>query len=45
MFQRNLVKEIRTHILCPVTSFSENFAVYDIMWKYMVHPDSPQMII
>jgi len=24
--------------------FSENRAVYEIVWKNVVHPDSPQMI-
>jgi hypothetical protein len=30
------------HILCSIT-FSENRAVYEIMWKNMVQPDRPQM--
>jgi len=25
--------KIKTHILCPITFFSENRAVYKMMWK------------
>jgi hypothetical protein len=32
----------KTHILCSI-NFSENRAVYEIMWKNMVEPDTPQM--
>jgi hypothetical protein len=32
MFQTKLVEKTKTHILRPVT-FSENRAVYEIMWK------------
>ena len=34
-----LVEIIKTHILCPGTFFSENHAVYEIMWKNIVQPD------
>jgi hypothetical protein len=28
--------KIKTHILCSVTSFTENLGVYEIMWKNIV---------
>jgi hypothetical protein len=35
----SVVKKIKTHVLCLVTFFfSENRAVYEIMWKYFVEP-------
>jgi hypothetical protein len=33
MFYINLGEKIRTHILCPITFFFENLAVYEIMSK------------
>jgi len=33
MFQTKVVQKIKTHILCSVTFFFENRAVYEIMWK------------
>ena len=39
----NVVKEIKTYILCSVT-FSKNRAIYEIMSKYMVEPQRPQTI-
>jgi hypothetical protein len=44
MFQANVVEKIKTHILFSIT-FSENRDVYEVMWKNMVEPDSPQMTI
>jgi hypothetical protein len=41
MFQKNAMK---THFLCS-TTFSENRAVYEIMWNNMVEPGTPQMAI
>jgi hypothetical protein len=38
-----VVEEIKTHILYPMTFF-ENNAVYEIMWKNTVQPGRPQMI-
>ena len=35
MLQTNAVEEIKTHILCSVTFFPENHAVYKIMKKNM----------
>jgi hypothetical protein len=45
MFQIKLVDKMRTHILCSITLFPENDAVYEITWKNMVEPDRPQMTI
>jgi len=41
------VEEIKTHNLCSITFFffSENRALYEIMWKNIVEPDKPRMII
>jgi hypothetical protein len=36
MFQTKVVEKIKTHILCSVTFFFENRAVYEIMWKNIV---------
>jgi len=33
MLQTNVVEEIKTHILCSITLFFENRAVYEQMWK------------
>ena len=33
MFETKFVEKIKTHILCSVTFFYENRAVYEIMWK------------
>ena len=39
MFRTNSVEKIKTRILCSVT-FSENRAVYEVMWeKNIVQPD------
>jgi len=43
MFQTKGVEKIRAYILCSVTFFFENRAVYEIMWKNIVLPDRPQM--
>jgi hypothetical protein len=40
----NSCKENQNTFLCPIT-FSENRAIYEIMWKNMVEPDRPQMTI
>jgi hypothetical protein len=36
MFQIKFVKKIKAHILCTVTFFSGNGAVYEIMTKNLV---------
>ena len=45
MFQIKAVEEIKTHILCSVTFFFENRAVYEKMWENIVEPGRPQMTI
>jgi hypothetical protein len=45
MFQTQFVEKIETHILCSITFFFENRAVYEIMWKNVVQPERPQMKI
>ena len=44
MFQKNAVEKIKPHISWSVTFFF-NSAIYEIMWKNIVHPGRPQMII
>jgi hypothetical protein len=40
IFRTKVVEEIKTHILCSVTFFfSENRAVYEIMWKNTLLPE------
>jgi hypothetical protein len=34
-----------TNILCSITFFSENRAIYEIMWKDIAEPDRPHMTI
>jgi hypothetical protein len=38
-------RDIQNTHLCSATFCSENRAVYEIMWKNVVEPDRPQMII
>jgi hypothetical protein len=33
-----IVEKIKTHILCPITFFPENRAIFEIIWKYIVQP-------
>jgi hypothetical protein len=33
MLQEKFVEEIKTHILCSLYFFSNNLAVYELMWK------------
>jgi hypothetical protein len=44
MFQAKVVGKIKTHFMLNKL-FSENRAVYEIMWENMVQPDIPQMTI
>ena len=39
MFQIKFVEKFEIHILCSVTFFSENRAVYEIMSKNMVESE------
>ena len=45
MFQSKVVEKIKTHFFIYSNFFSENCAIYEIMWKNMVEPDRPQMAI
>jgi hypothetical protein len=38
-----IVGEIKSCILCPVSFFFFNLAIYEIMWKNLIGPDRPQM--
>ena len=38
-----IVAEIKTQILCSIFFF--NCAVYEIMWKNMVQPERPQVVM
>jgi hypothetical protein len=40
MFQIKIVEKIKTRILCSVTFFSKNRAVYDTMSKHVVKPEA-----
>jgi len=44
MFHTEIVKEIKTHILCSVTFFL-NHAIYDIMWENIVDAGRPQLTV
>jgi len=37
IFQTKVVAKIKTHIVCSKKFFSENRAVYEIMWKNIDH--------
>ena len=39
------LEKIKTHILCSVTCFTENRAIYEIMWKNIVEPNRHHMTI
>jgi len=41
MFQTEFVEKIKTHILYSIF-FSENYVVYEIMWKSVLEPDRPR---
>jgi len=42
-FREKVVEEIKTHFSCPITFFSENRAIYEIMRENMVVSERPQM--
>jgi hypothetical protein len=44
MIQTKVVEKVKTHILFSI-NFSENSAVYKIMWRSTVEPDRPQMTV
>jgi len=35
MFQTKVVEKIQTHILCSITYFFLNHAIYETMWKVL----------
>jgi hypothetical protein len=41
MFETEVVEKTKTHISCSGTIF-ENHAVYEIMWKNILHPGRTQ---
>ena len=45
MFQTQKGESIKTHILCSVTFFLENRAVYEMAWKNTEEPGGPQMTV
>jgi hypothetical protein len=45
MFEIDLVEKIKTRVLFPITLFSEDRAVYEIMSKNVVEPERPQITI
>ena len=44
MFQTEVVEKLKTYFLCSANFFRNN-AVYEIMWKNTVQPDSPHMTV
>jgi hypothetical protein len=36
MFQTKILEKIETHILCSMTFFFENRAIYEMMWKNII---------
>jgi len=45
MFQTKFVEAIKTHMLCSRIAFFENRVVYEVMWKNLVQPDKPKIIM
>jgi len=45
MFQTKVVGKIKTHISITIIFFFGSRAVYEILWKYNVQPDRPQMTV
>jgi len=45
MFQTKVVEKIKTHILCIITFFFLNRAVYEIMRRNSGEPDRPQTTV
>jgi len=43
--QTKFMEEIKPNILCSIFFFSENRAVYEIMWKNIVQPARPMVTI
>ena len=45
MFQINVVEEIKTHILCSITSFRKSWLLWDMWKKSVVGPTTDNNII
>ena len=45
MFQTKVIEKIKPHILCSITFFFLNCAMYVIMWKNTAEAGRPQMAI
>ena len=45
MFQTKVVEKIKNISFMFNNFFPENLGAYEIMWKNMVEPDRPQMIV
>jgi hypothetical protein len=43
--EKKVVEKIKTHFMFNNFFFSENHAVYEVMWKNMIEPDTPQMTV
>jgi len=41
-FRQKFVEKIKTHIFCSITCCTEDHAIYDLMWKYIVDPNRHQ---
>jgi len=44
MFQTKVVGKIKTHISFSIT-FSENCALYKVMWENLIKPVMPQITV
>jgi hypothetical protein len=42
MFLTKDLEKLKTHILCSIKFFSENLAIYEIMWQNAVEPEKQQ---
>jgi hypothetical protein len=42
-FSDKFVGKMKSRILCLITFFFESRAFHEIMWKYKIEPDRPQM--
>jgi len=45
MFETNIIERIKILMLFSIIFFSENRAVYEIMWKNVAQQDRPQITI
>jgi len=46
MFETKVVEKVKIHILCAITFvFTENHAIYEIMWRNIIELDRPRMTV